>query len=126
MVTNLQTVIPSQDILYAVDQVIVARLSFDSPASVSIGGLPAGAIPIAATFSTQTAFNAATTNNINVGFTDATATTANAYVAAGAIGPVGPVQLTLATTGVPLSRATTVTMAYSQTGTAATAGVGYL
>lgn len=123
MVANLQTSIPSQDIGYETEQVMWTRLNFDSPATVNIGGLPAGAVVVGAVVQTLTAFNAATTNNINIGFTDPTATVANAYVAAQPIGPIGTVNLTMApTTNVGLSRPTTVTCAYSQTGGAATAG----
>lgn len=123
MVANLQTSIPPQDIQYGVEQVMSARLNFDSPATVNIGAIPAGAIVLAVVVATTTTFNAATTNTINVGFSDPTGTTANAYVAAQAIGPVGTVAVTMATTtNVPLSRPTTVTCAYGQTGTAATTG----
>ena len=123
MVTNLQTSIPSQDCGYEVEQVMWARLNFDSPATVNIGGLPAGGVVTGVVTQTLTAFNATTTNTINVGQADATGTVANAYVAAGAVGPVGTVNQTMATTtNVGLSRPTTITCAYGQTGTPATAG----
>jgi hypothetical protein len=123
MVTTLQNRVPSQDFLYKAEQVMVGTLAFDSPANKIIGGLPAGAVVIGVIVSTGTAFNAATTNNINVGFSDDIGTTNNAYVAAQAIGPVGTVSPTMATTtNVPLSRATNVIVNYAQSGTAATAG----
>jgi hypothetical protein len=126
MVANLQTSIPSQDFGYKAEQVMVARLNFDSPATVNIGGLPANAMVTDLTVTTQTAFNAGTNNNLNIGFTDPTATNATAYVSAQAIGPVGVVVPTLPATAVPLSRPTTVTAQYAQTGTPATAGTALI
>jgi len=126
MVANLQTAVPSQDMGYRVEQVMLARINFDSPATINVGGLPANAAITGITFHTQTAFNAVTTNNLNVGFTDPTGTSTTAYVSAQAIGPLGVAVPVLPATAIPLSRATTVTASYTQTGTAATAGTGLL
>jgi hypothetical protein len=123
MVANLQTTVPSQDILYGVEQVMVGTITFNDTAAKVIGGLPTNAVVIAAHVATQTAFNAATTNNINIGQTDPTGTVANAYVALQAIGPVGTVAPTMATTtNVPLSRPTSITATYVPTGGGQTAG----
>ena len=123
MVANLQTTIPSQDILYAVEQIMTGTITFNDTAAKIIGGLPVNAIVRGVCVCTQTAFNAATTNNINIGQTDATGTVANAYVALQPIGPVGTVQPTMATTtNVQLSRPTSITATYVPTGGGQTAG----
>jgi hypothetical protein len=122
MVANLQQTVPNQDFLYKAEQSMSRVLNY-TDGTVSVGGLPASGVITAVTVSTTTAFNAATTNNINIGQTDAVGTVANAYVAAQPIGPVGTVAPTMATTtNVQLSRPTVITAAYSQTGAAATAG----
>jgi hypothetical protein len=123
MVANLQTTVPSQDMLYKVEQVMVGTITFNDTAAKVIGGLPAGAVVRGVIVATTTAFNAATTNNINVGQTDPTGTVANAYVALQPIGPVGTVTPTMATTtNVPLSRPTSVTAVYVPTGGGQSAG----
>jgi hypothetical protein len=123
MVANLQTTVPSQDMLYAVEQLMVGTITFADTAAKVIGGLPAGAVVRGVCICTQTAFNAATTNNINIGQTDPIGTVANAYVALQPIGPVGTVQPTMATTtNVQLSRPTSVTATYVPTGGGQTAG----
>jgi hypothetical protein len=126
MVANLQQRVPSQDFGYKAEQVMVAPITFSSPATVNVGGLPANAVVTGWQFTTSTAFNAGTTNTLNVGQTDPTGTVANAYVAAAAIGPVGNATAALPATSVPLSRPTTVTASYVQSGTPATAGAGVL
>jgi hypothetical protein len=122
MVANLQQTLPNQDFLFKAEQSMSKVLNY-TDSTVNINGLPAGGVITAVTVSTTTAFNAATTNNISIGQTDATGTVANAYVALQPIGPVGTVAPTMATTtNVQLSRPTVITAAYSQTGAAATAG----
>jgi hypothetical protein len=122
MVSNLQTNVPAQDIGYRVEQCIVRQIDYTLPANSIIGGLPANAVVVAITVATTTAFNAGTTNTIDIGQTDATASTPTAYVAAGAFGSIGMLVPTLGATAVPLPRATNVTARYNQTGGAATAG----
>lgn len=122
MVANLQTSVPPQDIQYGVEQVMVGRLNFDSPARLTIGGLPANAFVTGIIAVTLTAFNAGTNNNLNVGITDPVATTDNYFVSAQAIGPTGPVAPALPATALPLSRPTNVTVGYAQSGGAANAG----
>jgi hypothetical protein len=124
MVANLQTTVPSQDMLYGVEQVMVGTITFNDTAAKIIGGLPANAVVLGAVVATSTAFNAATTNNLNIGQTDATGTVANAYAALLAIGPVGTIATPVAalSTNVPLSRPTSITATYVPTGGGQTAG----
>jgi len=125
MVTSLNSNVAYQDFIYRAPQVIIGTLNFDSPASVTIGGLPAGAQITGVTFITTTAFNATTTNNINVGIINASGTaTANYAVSLQGIGSVGVNVLTLAATCLPLATNSQITCAYSQSGTAATTGAG--
>ena len=122
MVTNLQQNTPAQDLGYRVEQVIVAQIDWTVPALKVIGGLPANAVVTGVVVATTTVFNAVTTNTIDIGFVDATASSPTALVAAAAFGPVGMVFPTLGATAVPLPRPTNVVVRYNQTGTAATAG----
>lgn len=124
MVANLQTTVPSQDILYEVEQVIAGTIAYTDTTAKSIGGIPAGAVVLGAVVSTSTAFNAATTNNLNIGLTDSTGTVANAYAALLPIGPVGTTATPVAalSTNVILSRPTTITATYVPTGGGQTAG----
>lgn len=95
---------------------------------VYMGTLPAGAVilPFASTIAVTTAFNAGTTNNLLVGKTAA----GNDYVATAdsAAGSAGVKTFALATvtTGAYVSADQDVYVAYTQTGTAATAGVAYV
>jgi hypothetical protein len=124
MVANLQTSIPSQDFNYKAEQVIVGTIAYTDTTAKAIGGIPAGAIILGAVVATSTAFNAATTNNLNIGQTDPTGTVANAYVALLPIGPVGTIASPVAAlaTNVPLSRPTTITATYVPTGGGQSAG----
>ena len=124
MVANLQQNVPSQDFGYKAEQVIVGTVTYQDTSAKVIGGLPAGAVVLGAVVSTGTAFNAATTNNLNIGQTDDTGTVANAYAALLAIGPVGTIATPVAalSTNVPLSRPTKVTATYVPTGGGQNAG----
>jgi hypothetical protein len=125
MVANLQTTIPSQDVAsLGVEQVMIGTITYLDTAAKNIGGLPAGGVILGAVVATTTAFNAATTNNVNIGQTDPTGTVANAYAALLAIGPVGTIAtpVTALTTNVPLSRPTTITATYVPTGGGQSAG----
>jgi len=124
MVTNLQTRVPPQDVLYEVEQVIVGTVAVTDTTAKVIGSIPAGAVVLGAVVSTSTAFNAATTNNLNIGQTDSTGTVANAYAALLAIGPVGTIATPVAalSTNVILSRPTSITVTYVPTGGGQSAG----
>ncbi len=100
-------------------------VNFNDPGiagGVPIGILPAGATIIDAQVVVTTAFNAATTNNLLVGTTAG----GNDIIATGdsAAGTTGLKRLASATIGVNAVRAadTTLFAAYTQSGTAATAG----
>jgi len=87
---------------------------------IPIGALEAGAIPIRAYVTIQTAFNAATTNVLVVGTDDdddGFVTSTNA-----AAGTVGLKAGTGALLGFPLATNEVVYVKYTQTGTAATTG----
>src|SRR5262245_33635372 len=125
MVANLQTTIPSQDYASAaIEQVIIGTVTYTDTAAKNIGGIPAGAVVLGAVVSTGTAFNAATTNNLNIGQTDPTGTVANAYAALLAIGPVGTIATPVASLSpsVTLSRPTTIPATYVPTGGGQSAG----
>jgi hypothetical protein len=125
MVANLQTTIPAQDVAFlSVEQTIIGTLTFADTTAKIIGAIPAGAVVLGAVVATSTAFNAATTNNLNIGQTDPTGTVANAYAALLAIGPVGTIATPVAalSTNVPLSRPTSITATYVPTGGGQNAG----
>src|SRR5262245_5426035 len=124
MVTNLQTRVPPQDMLYEVEQTIVGTVAYTDTTAKNIGGIPAGAVVLGAVVSTSTAFNAATTNNLSIGQTDPTGTVAAAYASALAIGPVGTIATPVAAlaANVILSRPTTITATYVPSGGGQSAG----
>lgn len=98
------------------------KITFGSPtAGVEIGTIPAGSFVRAVTVDVITAFNAGTTNVLEVGTAadpDGFATSTD--IAAGATGLKGP--LKGAQSGDRLTADTPVVVKYSPTGTAATAG----
>lgn len=95
---------------------------------VYMGTLPAGAtiLPFASTIAVTTAFNAGTTNNLIIGKTAG----GNDYVATAdsAAGTAGVKTFALATvtTGAYITADQDIYVAYTQTGTAASAGVAYI
>jgi len=123
MTTSLNSAVAYQDFIYKAAQCIIGTLNFDSAATVTLGGLPAGAAIIGVVVVTTTAFNATTTNTISVGIINASGTATAAYaVSAQDITAAGPKNVTLASTCLPLATNSTITCAYGQSGTAATAG----
>lgn len=129
MVTSLNNDVPGRDSGYEFKNVLCKKITYaDSGVAVEVGGLPPNALVTEGYFWVTTAFNAGSTNTLDVGYTDSTATDANAYASAIAAGSAVRVALDElgSSTGAPLTRATTVTATYSQTGTAATAGEGYV
>lgn len=88
---------------------------------IAIGALEAGAIPLHCHVIVQTAFNAGTTNTLDVGTTaDPDGYATAAATLSGATGFKG--NLTGALTGIPLAANTVVYAVFAQTGTAATTG----
>lgn len=103
-----------------VDLAILTNPAFATN-GVPIGALEAGAVPLHAHVVVQTAFNAATTNTLDVGPTiDPDGYAAAAGTLVGATGFKG--NLTGALTGVPLEANTVVYAKFGQSGTAATTG----
>jgi hypothetical protein len=92
-------------------------------AGVAMGSIPAGARILECRIYVDTAFNAATTNNLLVGTTAA----GNDIVATGT-SAAGTAGYKVSTTGNTLTFAadTPIYVAYTQTGTAATAGVAVI
>ena len=97
-------------------------VAYTNSTAVTIGTIPANASIVQIALDVTTAFNAGTTNNVTVG----KAGSAAAYVTATSVGSTG--RASTATTGVYSAWADVgsaevpVTVTYSQTGTAATAG----
>lgn len=94
-------------------------------AVVQVGTLPAGAIVIRAGVVVTTAFNAATTNVLDIGTTaddDGFATD----LAMGTIGVIVADEMATTNDAGPYTAATSIIATHAQTGTAATAGVGYV
>lgn len=85
---------------------------------VVIGRLPAGARVLRQTTIVETAFNAATTNTLDVGVTGAQ----TSILAAGAAGAVATVGTAVPTAGAVINADADVLVRYNQTGAAATAG----
>jgi hypothetical protein len=98
-------------------------ITFSDASAVSLGTLPAGATIVDWLIITKTAFNAGTTNTIDIGLGGTGDALAN-NVAAGAVGVyrMGATGTSLTQVGVPLTTDTTLTATYEQSGTAATTG----
>lgn len=101
------------------------RINFDSSGAatgIEIGTVPAGSFVEGVTVHIITAFNAATTNVLEVGtVADADGFATSAGTASGATGV--KLNLTGAQSGDTLTADTPVVVKFTQTGTAATAGV---
>lgn len=127
--TSLNTGQPARDLGYGVVQCIARTINFNTPGigttdTVKVGTIPSGAQITSAVIRIKTAFNAVTTNVIIVG----TSTGSNADIVAD-----GDIDETATGTAVVLrgcdldfTADTAVYAKYSQTGTAATAGVAYV
>lgn len=100
------------------------RYTDGASAVVTIGTLPAGAAVLRGHVVVQTAFNAGTNNNVDVGIAGAT----NSYTAALAMTPVGVKPFTgLATSAVAVTTGDADVIAtLGLTGTAATAGAAII
>lgn len=92
---------------------------------VQVGTLPIGAIVLRAGVVVTTAFNAASTNVLDIG----TVADDDGFVADAAMGTIGVIISTTTATSNdvgPLAADTSVIATHAQTGTAATAGEGYV
>src|SRR6476661_888985 len=93
MTTSLNTTIPARDAGEQQVQYLRKRYTFaDVAATVTVGVLPAGASVIGGGVHVITAFNATTTNVLNVGYIGAT-TVASAYATALTTAAVGYIVL---------------------------------
>lgn len=125
--TSLNTGIPARDISYGVSQYIYATFAYNTPnvgtaATVAVGTLPAGSRVTRLVIYIDTAFNATTTNEMQIGVSGSAASFL----------PNGTVDMTA--TGAQeypnlasvliFTSDTTVYVEYDQTGTAATTGAG--
>jgi len=135
MATNrywLNPVVPPEDcgIMY-----LRRTITFDLPYAdapgvaatngVPIGALEAGAIPLGCDVTIETAFNAGTTNTLDIGV----AGTPAGLAATAAVLPAATgfkQNLTGTLTGIPLAANTIVYAKYAQTGTAATTGKAHV
>lgn len=125
--TSLNTGVPATDLGYLVSQNIYKTFAYDTPLvgtadTIAVGTLPSGARVTRLVVFIDTAFNAATTNEIQVG----TSADADAYVEADDVDltVTGAVEVTDRIAVTTFSSDTTVYLQYDQTGTAATAGAG--
>lgn len=100
------------------------RITYSDTYPVTVGVLPAGAIVLRGYVAVQTAFNAATTNVLDIG----TSGDDDGFATDLALGTVGviPVDEMATSNDWYSTAAVTVTCTYAQTGTAATAGVGHV
>lgn len=98
---------------------LMEPISFDGPTTVSLGYLPAGAVVTASGTSVATAFNAGTTNNLDIGITGSL----NTYGDNIALGSAGVKNGTITATAHAVIAADTEVFATVQlAGTAASAG----
>jgi hypothetical protein len=124
MVTSLNTASPARDAGTQQVQYLRKRITFSNVAStVTVGKIPAGASVVTGGVHVVTAFNATTTNVMNIGFIGAT-TNASAYATALTTSAVGYIVLDelAATSNIQGTVEHTVTASPSETGAASTAG----
>lgn len=113
--------IPARDFGYKAVQYLSRRLTFNEIGPKAVGVIPAGAIVINAFMIVTTAFNAATTNVIDLGTSgdgDGFATD----LAAGVVGRIMADELATSDDLLNVTSDVTITAEYAQTGAAATAG----
>lgn len=112
----------ARDLGYHVVQTISATVSYtDNGSAVTIGVLPAGAIVLRGTAIVSTAFNAGTSNVLDIG-TSADPDGFATDLALGTIGNIVADEMASTNDQGPLSADTTITATPALAGTAATAG----
>lgn len=117
--------IPARDIGYQVVQYLTKRITYtDAGTAVTVGTLPANALVIGGSVTVTTAFNAGSTNVLDIG----TSSDDDGFATDLALGTVGQIVWDeLATSNDLFSTSeVTVTATPALSGTAATAGVGYV
>jgi hypothetical protein len=115
--------LPSTDSIYPHILYIVKPITFSSSGAVTIGTLPANSLILKnlSGLTVNVAFNAATTNVVDIG----TSADDDFYATDLAAGSIAFVPLDEAVTQLVTSD-TIITATYAQSGTAATAGSGYV
>lgn len=101
------------------------KITFADSAAVTVGVVPANAIVLRGGVVVATAFNAGTSNVLDIGTSsddDGFATD----LALGTIGVIVADEMATSNDMGPMSADTTIIATYAQTGTAATAGEGYV
>lgn len=125
MTTSLNSTTTARDANVQGVQFLRKRITFaDVATTVTVGKIPAGASVISGGVHVITAFNATTTNVLNVGFIGAT-TNASAYATALTMAAVGYIVLDelAATTNLQGTVEHTITAAPTESGAASSAGV---
>lgn len=125
--TSLNQGVPARSLGYSLNENIYKTFSFDTPlvgtaATIAVGTLPAGARVTRVVVYIDTAFNATTTNEIQIGVSGSAASfVPNGIVDMTLTGAEEYINLASVTI---FSSDTTVYLEYDQTGTAATTGAG--
>ena len=125
MATSLNTLVTARDAGEQQVGILRKRYTFaDVATTVTVGKIPAGASVVGGGVHVVTAFNATTTDVLNVGFIGAT-TNASAYATALTTAAVGWIVFDelAATTNIQGTVEHTITAAPTETGAASTAGV---
>src|SRR5678816_2698094 len=125
MATSLNTTVVARDAGEQQIQILRKRYTFaDVATTVTVGKIPAGASVVGGGVHVVTAFNATTTDVLNVGYIGAT-TNASAYATALTTAAVGWIVFDelAATTNIQGTVEHTITAAPTETGAASTAGV---
>jgi len=125
MATSLNTTVVARDAGEQQIGILRKRYTFaDVATTVTVGKIPAGASVVGGGVHVVTAFNATTTDVLNVGFIGAT-TNASAYATALTTAAVGWIVFDelAATTNIQGTVEHTITAAPTETGAASTAGV---
>ena len=125
MATSLNTLVTARDAGEQQIGILRKRYTFaDVATTVTVGKIPAGASVVGGGVHVVTAFNATTTDVLNVGYIGAT-TNASAYATALTTAAVGWIVFDelAATTNIQGTVEHTITAAPTETGAASTAGV---
>lgn len=99
-------------------RVSTATVGFGDSTAVEVGTFPAGAVIHSIIINVTTAFDAGTTNTLDIG----TGTDADAFVVDESVGSAGVITATLDGADLSVTTEDTVEILYEQSGTAATAG----
>lgn len=119
------TSVPAQDIGYNVVQCLAKKVTFaDNGVAKTLGVIPAGAVVIGSGVVVTAAFNAGTTNTLNIG----TSADDDGFATLLALGTIGNIVWDELATSNDLYQTsdTTLTATVVLTGTAATAGTGFV